>query len=398
VARPRSKRRPWFDNEEADRVCLVFEKVLKHTEGKWAGTPFVLTGWQADDIIRPLFGWKRWDPQWEMWVRQYSNGVILLPRGNGKTELAGGVVVVLLCADGEYGAEVYSGADDKDQAKIVYRPVAEMVNLSRRLSGRLQVVESKNRIIDRRTNSFYQVLPRDRLGSGSQGFKVHGFVMDEYHTQKNKAFLNAMRKGMGKRIQPLGVVISTETDDPTGAAAEEFDYALKVHAGEIEDPSYFTYIRRAPVEAINDPFNEKHWYEANPALNDYLSIHTLRTEARQAQHKPSEVYDFLRFRLNIRTTQSVRWMPLDRWDDTAGISKEKPLEGNEELVGRTCYAGLHLGAVTDVVALILDFPDDEGGHDVLYRRNARMWSRSSTGPETSLRNSRKHALRASTRC
>ncbi len=80
------RRRPefWFDEAEADRVVGFFEQKLRHTDGIWAGTPFILTDWQRDEIIRPLYGWTRFDRQWGLWVRKYSRGQIWIPRGNGK--------------------------------------------------------------------------------------------------------------------------------------------------------------------------------------------------------------------------------------------------------------------------------------------------------------------------
>lgn len=348
------KGKPWFDEDEADRVVSFFAKILKHTEGRWAGIPFTLTDWQRDEIIRPLFGWKRWDPQWGQWVRKYSKALILLPRGNGKSELAAGLELFFLCADGEEGSEVYSGAEDRDQAGIIYRVAAQMVNLSPILKNRLKVIDSRKRIVDPKTNSFLQVLPRDRLGSGSQGFKPHGYVIDEVHVQKTGDFMDTMKRGMGKRTQPMGVLISTETDDPTGPAAQEFDYALKVLDGEIEDPSYFVFVRQAPKEAEEDPFNEEHWHAANPALGDFLSIETLRQEATEAKNKPSELNKFIQYRLNRRVKQSIKWISIDRWDASAGIVLE------DQLAGRECIAALHLASSTDVVAWMLVFSEEEG--------------------------------------
>lgn len=360
-------RRPrfWFDEEEADRNVRFFEEVLRHTEGRWAGAPFILDDWQRDEIIRPLFGWMRFDEQTGLWVRRYSRAWVEIPRGNGKTEIAAGVVLQGLAADGEYGAEVYSGAEDRDQAEIVYRPAAEMVRMSPTLRKRLKIVDSRKRILDPRTNSFFQVLPRDQMGTGAQGFKVHRGVIDEVHVQKTKHFMNAMKKGLGKRRQAMLFMITTAGDDPKGPAGEEHEYALKVLEDPDLDPTYFVYVKAAPPEAEADPFNEKYWRIANPALGDkkkqgFLSIQTLREEATEARVKPSELNDFLRFRLNLWVRRSETWIPLDRYRASAG------LVAPEKLKGKTAYGGLHLAASTDLVAWVLDFPT-ESGHQGIFK-------------------------------
>lgn len=73
-----------FDEDRADRVCRFFEQGLVHTKGRWARRPFILTPWQRDEIIRPLFGTVRYDDQLEEWVRQYTLAWIELARKNGK--------------------------------------------------------------------------------------------------------------------------------------------------------------------------------------------------------------------------------------------------------------------------------------------------------------------------
>lgn len=360
----------WYNGDEADRVVRWFRERLVHTEGLWAGRPFVLTDWQEFDIVRPLFGWMRWDSQWRLWVRRYSKGQIWLPRGNGKSELAAGVELFLLDGDGEEGAEVYSAAEDRDQASIVYRVAAQMVRLSPYLSAKrgLTPIDSTKRIISRRSNSFLVALPRDEMGSGAQGFKVHGAVVDELHTQKRRELLTALKKGMGKRAQGLFLTISTAGNDPASPEAEDYAYAKRVFEGAIVDNSLFVYIREAPEDA--DPFDEDVWYDANPALGDFLSIQTLREEAHEARGKPSEMNGFLQFRLNRHVSQVTRYIPMEAWD-----GRVKGSEGNIQLAsdlrGRLGYGGLDSAAEQGLIAFELLIPDDE--EPPTYDLVSRFW-------------------------
>ena len=95
------------------------------TEGEWAGRPFVLEPWQENDIVRPLFGWKRADG-----TRRYRRAYVWVPRKNGKTELAAGLALLMLLGDGEPGGQVFSIASEKAQASIVFNKATVMVERS----------------------------------------------------------------------------------------------------------------------------------------------------------------------------------------------------------------------------------------------------------------------------
>jgi len=326
------------------------ERFCVHTDGLWARRPFLLTTWQREEIVRPLFGWQVWSPQYRMWVRRFSRAQMWLPRGNGKSELAAALELFLLTADGEEGAEVYIAAEDRDQASIVFRVAARMVQFSPVLRKRLEVIQSTRRIIDPRTNSYLRALPRDSMGYGAQGFRVHGAVVDELHVQRRRDLLDALKRGMGKRAQPLLMTITSAGADPNSPEAEDYAYACRVRSGETSDPNLFVYIREAPADA--DPFDEAAWFDANPALGDFLSLDTLRQEAREAREKPSEMNTFLQFRLNRHVRQVTRFLPMEAWDATAGMVQESEHEG------RLAFAGLDVAAEQGLAALQLVIPDD----------------------------------------
>lgn len=339
-----------FNDVEADRVVSFFERVLRHTKGVYANTPFLLTDWQRDDIIRPLYGTQRYDEQFDLWVRAYSTAWIELARGNGKSGIAAGMALEGFF-DGEEGAEIYGAAEDKDQATIVFRFAKRMVEMSPVLSKRLRVIDSQKRIIDPKTDSFYQVLPRDALGEGSQGFAPHVVVFDEVHVQKTKDMIDALRKGFGKRVQPLMIMLTTAGDNLTGPAGEEHELSRQMVEGKIEIPHRFVYMRNTPPDA--DPFDEANWGHANPALGDFLSIETLRQEAEEAKAKPSEENLFRRYRLNQWVQSSVKWLRHGTWDANAGLVDEA------KLADRECWSGLDVASTSDFTALVHVFPIDD---------------------------------------
>jgi phage terminase large subunit-like protein len=346
------------DHYCAPRVVKVtgfFSDVLCHTKGQWARRPFHLTDWQANDIVGPLFGTVRWDPDAGVYVRRYRLAFIELARKQGKTELLAGVALYLLIADDEEGSEVYGCALDKEQARKVFDVAERMVRLSKVLSARLKIYQQAKRIVDERTGSFYETIPAD--AAGALGHNPHGVVFDELEVQKDDKFWNAMRTAMGARLQPLMIAVGTAGDDGHGFAATQHAEAVRVAEDPDRAPHVFTYIRNTPRDA--DPWDEKNWYYPNPALGQFLSIQSLRDEAIEAKNDPSKENAFRQFRLNQWVGQAHRWMPMHLWDANIGSVWLTPDYQRRLLEGRIAYGGLDLAAKFDLTAWCLLVPGDE---------------------------------------
>jgi phage terminase large subunit-like protein len=346
-----------------ERICQIFEQILVHTKGRFSRSPFLLADWQRDEIIRPLFGQVRWDPDLGRWVRQYRIAWIELARKNGKSELLAGIALVLLCADDEEGAEIYGAAKDRDQARKVFDVAERMVQLSDLLRKRLVVKSHEKRIIDPKTGSYYQVVAAD--AGGNLGHNPHGVIFDEVLTQPSADLWNAFRTSMGTREQPLMVAATTPGNDPESFAAHEHNYCLRVAEKPDLDPSRFVFMRNMPAGA--DPFDEKNWAWPNPALDDFLSRQALRDEATEAKNEPSKENAFRQFRCSQWVQQVTRWMPLHLWDASSGEIAADPDWLIDRLEGRKCYGGLDLSAKLDLTAWTLVFPNEDGSCSALWR-------------------------------
>ena len=330
-----------FSAEAADRAVRFFERILVHTKAEWAGLPFTLMDWQRDEIIRPLFGTLKADG-----TRQYRTAYVEVPRKNGKSEIAAGIALYLLFADGEPGAEVYGAAKDKDQASIVFNVAGEMVKHSAVLTKRARVIDSTKRIVLDGSPSFYRAIPAD--AAGSHGFNASGIVFDELHVQPNRELWDVLATSTGARRQPLTFAITTAGFDRNSICYEQHDYALKVLNGVIEDPSFFAYIRGA--QEGDDWQDEAIWHKANPGLGVTVKLDYLRGEAKKAMEVPAYENTFRRLHLDQWTQQETRWLPIDKWDASAGSVDP------DSLKGRDCYGGLDMASTTDIAALALVFP------------------------------------------
>ncbi|MGR6999929.1 terminase large subunit domain-containing protein [Yinghuangia aomiensis] len=218
-----------------------------HTKGRAARKPFILAPWQRDDIVRPLFGTLRYDDQLGEWVRQYRTAWIELGRKNGKSELASALALLGLVGDDEESAEVYSVAADRDQASLVFNTAKRMVEPSPVLSRRLEAIDSRKRIVDRTTNSFYAVLPGD--AAGALGVNASMVLLDEVLTQRDRHLYDAMRQSFGTRQQPLIICVTTAAYTSAAFALEEHESSLLVAEDPARDPARFVYVRNTPSDA-----------------------------------------------------------------------------------------------------------------------------------------------------
>lgn len=346
---------PHLCKPRGDRVVRFFSRALVHTKGHWARRPFVPKRWQEHEILRPLFGTVVFDEQARRYVRQYRIAWIELARKNGKSELLAGIALYLLVYDDEEGAEVYGCARDRDQARKVFDVAMRMVKLSPVLNRRLTIREHAKRLVDEESASYYEIVAAD--AAGNLGHNPAGVILDEVITQRDGSLWSAMRTAMGARDQPLMLAATTAGDDQQSFAAAEHNEMQRIAEQPGRAPHVFVYMRNTPADA--DPWDEKSWAFANPALGDFLNLQTLRDEALEAQNDPTKENDFRQYRLNQWVAQSSRWMPMHLWDRASAELWLNPGWGREKLAGRECYAGFDLAAKFDLTAWCLLFPDED---------------------------------------
>ncbi len=328
-------------NEQLAKRAIDFINSLKHTKGEWHGKNFALLPWQ-NQIISDLFGTVKTNG-----YRQYNTAYVEIPKKQGKSELAAAVALYLLAGDGEWGAEVYGCAADRQQASIVFDVACQMVEQCPALKKRIKPVMSQKRLVYTPMNSFYQVLSAESYTK--HGLNVHGVIFDELHAQPNRALYDVMLHGSGDaRKQPLFFLITTAGTDRNSICYEVHQKADDIIQGRKRDDSFYPVIYGASEE--DDWTDEKVWYKANPSLDITVDVEKLRTAFISAKENPAEENLFRQLRLNQWVKQSIRWMPMDTWD------KCDFAVDPEMLKGRECYGGLDLSSSTDITAFVLVFP------------------------------------------
>ena len=173
-------------------------------------------------MVGCLFGWKRADG-----LRRFRTAYCAVPRKNGKSTLSAGIGLYLLVADGEQGAEIYSAATTRDQARIVFDEAKRMVGSSPALKRRVGILINNLHVAA--TASRFMPLSSD--ASTMDGLNVHGAIIDELHAHKTRHVVDVLETATGARRQPLLFEITTAGYDRHSICFEHHDYSIKVLEG-----------------------------------------------------------------------------------------------------------------------------------------------------------------------
>lgn len=342
----------YFDEASA-QIAIAFFELLKHSKGEWAGQTIELEPWQQF-VVWSLFGWKRADG-----TRRFRTCYLEVARKNGKSTLAAGLGLFLMTADGEPGAEVYSAATKRDQARITHAEATRMVKASPHLRRRLTVYRDNIHIKD--TASKFEPLGRDT--DSTDGLNVHAAIVDEVHAHKTRDLWDLIETATGARRQPLLIAITTAGYNRQSLCWQQHEYTNKVLDGVIEDDSWFGIV--FGIDEGDDWQDEAVWGKANPNLGVSKKLDDMRRLAKRAKDMPSALNSFLRLHLDVWTQSETKWIPREHWDacgmavDAAGLR------------GRSTYGGLDLSSTTDITALLWVFPPQS--EDDLYKVLCRFW-------------------------
>lgn len=339
----------YFDDDAAARAVTFIRTFCKHSKGEWAGQAFELSRFQTF-VVASLFGWKRISTG----LRRFLWCYLQMARKQGKTTLAAAIALLLLVADREPGAEVYSAATKKDQARICFDEAARMVRRDPTLSKYLDVFGGKpqsrtNNVSCELLGSKFEPLAAD--DQKQDGLNIHGLIGDEIHAWKYRAYMDVLETASGTRRQPLRFYITTPGATPQGLCWELREYCAKVLEGVVEDDAYFAFIAEPPRDA--DWSSPKAWQQGNPNLGVTVKLEDLRKDCERARNDVTKVNPFLRYKCGIWTSQADRWLDLRKWDLCGG-----PID-LELLAGRSCFGGLDLSQTIDLTSFALLFPPGE---------------------------------------
>ena len=340
---------PWvFDPVRAALPC-EFVELLPHIKGKWAreGKTIQLDPWQCF-ILSTIFGWVHRDTG----LRRFREVYIEVPRKNAKSTISSGISLFMLVGDHEQGAEVYSAATTRDQARIVFDDARAMAERSPGLRVHCGLAIMQHSLTVAATASKFAPLAAE--GSTLDGLNVHFACIDELHAHKTRAVYDVIDTARGAREQSILWCITTAGTDRSGICYERRTHVTKVLGGVIEDSALFGVIYT--IDDNDDPFDRATWAKANPNWGVSVLPDDMEAAARKAEAMPSALNNFLTKRLNVWVSGESPWMDMRAWDRCGGPD----LRDLGDFAGRKAWIGLDLAQKKDFAAISLVFQDDAG--------------------------------------
>lgn len=333
------KHRYIFDEKKANRPIEFIEKFCKHSKGrKFAGKPVKLELWQKA-FISAIFGFVDEDTGF----RKYKKVLLFIARKNGKSTLAAAIGLYMLTSDGEAGAECYSIATKKDQAKIVWEEAKRMIKKSPVLLKRVKPLVAK--LYYEKQESVF--LPLSSDSNSLDGLNAYYISADEVQAMKDKNLIDVTYDSMSSREQALFLETSTMGTVRESVFDDEYDYAKNIINGYTDKNSEFVDETLLPViyelDKKEEWTNEKCWMKANPGLGTIKQTKDLRDKVAKAKIKPNEQKNLLCKDFNLRETSISSWLTYEELnnEEIFDLAKMKVKYG---------IGGTDLSSTTDLTA------------------------------------------------
>lgn len=334
-----------FDEEQGERPIEFIEKFCKHSKGEWLGKPVLLELFQKA-YIQALFGFIHK----ERGHRRFTETFFLVARKNGKSTMTSGIGNYMLMADGEGGAEVYSVATKKDQAKIVFSEAVNMISQSPALSKHIR--KRKTDLYFPLTFSKFEALASD--SNSLDGLNSHCVIIDELHAIKDRNLYEVMKQSMSARQQPLLFMITTSGTVRECIYDDMYDYACKVADGQdgFKDERFLPVLYE--LDSRDEWTDFKMWEKANPGLGSIKKLDDLIGKVERAKNNSKDLPGILTKDFNVRETVAGTWLTFDE------INNEETFE-MDEIRGSYAVGGADLSSTTDLTCatLIVMKPDSD---------------------------------------
>jgi phage terminase large subunit-like protein len=320
------------DKQRAKNVITFIQKLTVPT-GEGQGKPFKLRRWQKRfirDVYEPIDqGTKR---------RIVRRAILSIGRKNGKSALIACLALVhLVGPERVRNGEIYSAANDRDQAAIIFKVAQQIVEADPELMAAIDLVPSKKTMVGRRMGSVYRAISAE---AGTKlGYNPTFVIYDELSQSKSRTLYDVLDTAMGARAEPLFITISTQSNDPEHILSKLIDDGL--HAN---DPRIVCHLYAVPEDCENI-FDPSVWKLGNPALGDFLNQEDMQADADKAQRLPAEEPRFRNLRLNQRVSPTASLISRVEWEACAGHVE---FEDGEDV-----YLALDMSTVIDLTALMI---------------------------------------------
>lgn len=328
-----------FDEKKAKRPIEFLEKFCRHSKGKWANKPVKLELWQKA-MLESAFGFV----DKETGLRKYKKVVLCVAKKNGKSFIVSGIGLFGLTSDGEGGAEIYSIAMAKDQAKIIWQEAKNMVGKSPALKKRLRRTISSI-YYDKEDGVFSPLASKTDSLDGKNPYYI---LEDEFWAWTDMGLVTIMEDGVSSREQPMIFATSTMGTVRERVFDSEYSYCEKIIKGYLKEPGGITDETVLPIiyelDDEKEWQNEEAWYKANPNLGVSKKIEYLRNQVLKAVNDPSKLTNLLCKDFNVRQNDVSSWLRFEE------LNNEKKYD---EFHDCYCIGGCDLSSTTDLTCATL---------------------------------------------
>jgi phage terminase large subunit-like protein len=330
-----------FDQARAEHVINFIHLFCIHVKGVLNKKPLILAPWQQF-VTWVIFGWVDDEDR-----RRFNTVFIEVAKKNGKSTWVAALGLYMGFIDGEGGAEIYSAATTKDQAKVVFHDYARaMVVKSPELKKYIRAYSSSLVDVETETNTFRALASDvDQL----DGKNVHCAIIDEYHAHKTDGVYKIMSDGMSARAQPMTIIITTAGFDPEVPCVDEEEYAQRVLSRKAKNETYFGII--FTLDKDDEWFDKSKWPKANPCLGVSKMQKAMDRDFQKALDLPSEQSKFKNKNLNIWTKTQFGWIKGEDWE---AVEVDFDMA---EMEGREAYAAIDLATTIDSYTLAFPWED-----------------------------------------
>lgn len=348
----------WFDPSEAQRRIDLIER-LPHTKGEWAFKRQLLTlePWQKFGIAC-TFGWKRKSDN----MRRFRESYWEVNRKNGKSQIAAGVGISCFVQDGEYGAEVYSGATTEKQAWEVFRPARLMVKRSPLLAEAAGIEVNASNMNRPADGARFEPV----IGNPGDGASPSCSIVDEYHEHDSDALYTTMLTGMGARKQPLMFIITTAGANIAGPCYDKRREVIEMLEGTVPNDELFGWIWT--IDEDDDWKDPKVLAKANPNMGVSVYREYLESQQRRAIQQARFTNHFKMKHLGVWTTAKAAFFNLAQWE----ALKDESLT-LEQFEGQSSILAFDLARKLDMNSMARLFWRDIDGKRHYYSVAPRFW-------------------------
>lgn len=330
-----------FDQKKAQRPIDFIERFCRHSKGEWAGKPVKLELFQKA-YISALFGFVHEDTGY----RRYRETLFYVARKNGKSVLLSCIALYCLIADNEAGAEVYSVATKKDQAKIVFD---ELCNMVRQSPDLLQVCKKRKSDLYFPL-TFSKVQPLGKNSDTLDGLNASLVIMDELHGIKDRNLYEVMKQSQSARRQPLLIMITTAGTIRECIFDDMYKYACGVADGTIKDDTFLPILYE--LDNKKEWAQPMAWEKANPGLNRIKKLDDLMGKVERAKQSPRDLTGVLCKDFNVISTTNTAWLTYEDIDNPETFNIE-------DFKGMYAIGGADLSITTDLTCATLLLMDKQ---------------------------------------